>query len=98
MRTTLLEASSPAPEGMYLSQFKIENFRSCLNVEVIFQPTLTLLVGENNAGKSNVIDALRLVTLPLSGRRSRYFEREDLSRDHTGPIELTARYAGLSQF
>jgi len=98
MRTTLLEASSPAPEGMYLSQFKIENFRSCLNVEVIFQPTLTLLVGENNAGKSNVIDALRLVTLPLSGRRSRYFERDDLNRDHTGPIELTARYAGLSQF
>lgn len=95
---TTVDGSASAPETMYLSQFKIENFRSCLNVEVLLQSTLTLLVGENNAGKSNVIDALRLATLPLSGRRSRYFEADDLSRDHAGPIALTARYAGLSRF
>jgi predicted ATPase len=33
------------------------------------RPELTVLVGENNGGKSNVIDAMRLLTLPLNGRR-----------------------------
>jgi len=55
---------------MYLSRFTIRRFRSCRSVEVQLQPALTLLVGENNAGKSNVIEALRLATLPLSGRRT----------------------------
>jgi putative ATP-dependent endonuclease of OLD family len=85
-------------ETMYLREFEIENFRSCLGVKVLLQPTLTLLVGENNAGKSNVIDALRLATMPLSGRRSRYFETEDVSRDGAGAISLAARYEGLSRF
>jgi recombinational DNA repair ATPase RecF len=67
-------------------EFEIENFRSCLGVKVLLQPTLTLLVDENNAGKSNVIDALRLATMPLSGRRSRYLETEDVSRDGAGEI------------
>jgi putative ATP-dependent endonuclease of OLD family len=98
MTVTPVNGSASVPQTMYLSQFRIENFRSCLNVEVLLQPTLTLLVGENNSGKSNVIDALRLTTLPLSGRRSRYFERDDLSRNQAGPIALIARYAGLSNF
>jgi putative ATP-dependent endonuclease of OLD family len=83
---------------MYLGKFTIENFRSCLNVEVQLQPTLTLLVGENNAGKSNVIEALRLATSPLSGRRTRYFEQDDLSRSQDGPIILMTEYAGLSRY
>lgn len=86
------------PETMYLSRFTIRRFRSCRSVEVQLQPALTLLVGENNAGKSNVIEALRLATLPLSGRRTRYFEPDDLTRDEPGPITLTAEYAGLSSY
>ncbi|TVP36263.1 hypothetical protein A3L22_29795 [Streptomyces griseus subsp. griseus] len=39
---------------------------------------MTVLVGENNAGKSSVIDALRLLTDPLDGRRMRYFEEADI--------------------
>ncbi|MGH3264344.1 MAG: AAA family ATPase [Trebonia sp.] len=47
---------------MYLRSLKLSNFRSCYDTTVTFQPTLTLLVGENNSGKSNVIEALRLAT------------------------------------
>lgn len=87
-------ATAPSAEGcptsptMYLSVARIHNFRSCRSVEVEPQPDLTVLVGENNAGKSNVIDALRLATVPLTGRRSRYFEVEDLTRGATARLRL----------
>jgi len=56
---------------------EIANFRSCGDTTLTFDPLLTVLVGENNSGKSNVIDAIRLATAPASGRRSRYFEKDD---------------------
>lgn len=37
---------------------------------------LTLLVGENDAGKSNIVDAIRLAVAPVSGRRSIWFEAD----------------------
>ena len=43
-------------------------------------PRLTVLVGEHNGGKSNVADSIRLLTLPLSRRRKRYPEDEDVRR------------------
>lgn len=85
-------------ETMHLSQCHIEGFRSCYDVTIPFGPSITLLVGENNAGKSNVIEALRLATVPLSGRRSRYFETDDLARNHSGPITVTTRFSGLSRY
>lgn len=83
---------------MFLHTFKLHGFRSCGDLTVEFQPALTLLVGENNAGKSNVIDGLRLATLPLSGRRSRYFEVDDRTRHRDGPITLTVTFSGLSRY
>lgn len=85
-------------QAMHLASFTIAGFRSCREVEIPFQPTLTLLVGENNAGKSNVIEALRLATSPLSGRRTRYFEPEDLNRTWDKPVVFTLTYAGASKF
>ena len=52
---------------MYLDSLKISRFRSYDNVTVGLCPDLTVLVGENNGGKSNVVDAIRLLTMPLSG-------------------------------
>ena len=63
--------------SMYLKMIKIYNFRSCYETDMELQPDLTLIVGENNAGKSNIIDALRLATTPTGGRRDRYFESND---------------------
>ncbi|MGB3424771.1 MAG: AAA family ATPase [Castellaniella sp.] len=68
---------------MYLGGLTISRFRSCNNVTVNLRPDLTVLVGENNGGKSNVVDAIRLLTLPLSGRRERYPEDEDVRRNAT---------------
>ena len=55
---------------MHLSELRIRGFRSCENVGIHFQRDLTVLVGENNGGKTNVIDAIRLLTAPLNGRRN----------------------------
>ncbi|WP_017557076.1 ATP-dependent nuclease [Nocardiopsis baichengensis] len=90
---------------MYLERLHIKGFRSFSDGEVVLRPGVTVLLGENNAGKSNAMDAVRLLTLPLDGRKDRYFEREDLHRDGCGAthrpdcrtsIELSAYYAGES--
>ncbi|MFE3519394.1 ATP-dependent endonuclease [Streptomyces sp. NPDC059166] len=83
--------------GMYLSRLSIKNFRSCYDLKVDFQPGITLLVGENNSGKSNVIESLRLATTPLNRRGTRWFEDTDLSRGWEGEeAEFTATYDGLT--
>jgi putative ATP-dependent endonuclease of OLD family len=82
---------------MRLRSLDISNFRSCYATRVDFSEDLTLLVGENDAGKSNIIDALRAATLPTSARRSRYFDRDrDLSYDQEGHIEVRRTYSDLT--
>ena len=49
-----------------LKRFRVSNFKSLLNVE--FKPVgLNLLVGPNNAGKTNLCSALRFLGLTSSG-------------------------------
>lgn len=84
--------------GMYLRNLRIQNFRSCYDVEVEFQPGITLLVGENNSGKSNVIEALRLATTPLNRRATRWFEEADLAHGREKKeAEFHASYDGLTK-
>lgn len=45
---------------MYLSKLKISNFRAIKNVDIIFQKGVNIIIGENNAGKSSIVDALRI--------------------------------------
>lgn len=82
---------------MYLGSLTISRFRSCNNVTVSLRSDLTVLVGENNGGKSNVVDAIRLLTLPLSGRRERYPEDDDVRRHATVPnFQIEGVFRGLS--
>jgi putative ATP-dependent endonuclease of OLD family len=63
---------------MHLERISIRNFRSFEMAEVLLSRDLTIFVGENNAGKSNAIDAIRLITIPLGGRREIYCEPTDI--------------------
>lgn len=83
---------------MYLDTIKLDRFRSCTDTVLKFRPDLTVLVGENNGGKSNVIDALRLLTLPLNGRRERYPEDDDVRRGSAvaNNFVIEGHFAGLS--
>ncbi|MCS3806671.1 putative ATP-dependent endonuclease of OLD family [Chromobacterium alkanivorans] len=63
---------------MYLKTLTLSNFRSFEQIDIPLRSDLTVFVGENNGGKSNAIDAIRLLTTPLSGRRETYCETTDI--------------------
>lgn len=84
--------------SMYLKKLNIKNFRSCYDTVLEFNESITLLVGENNAGKSNVIEALRIATSPLDHRRNRYIDQEDVSHGKDNEsVDFVAEYAGLTE-
>jgi putative ATP-dependent endonuclease of the OLD family len=94
-------APRPAYPGcgwhMYLKTLKLRNFRTFDDTEILLRPDLTVFVGENNGGKSNGIDAIRLLTKPLGGRRDLYCETTDIRIGSAQrEFELVGRFEGLS--
>jgi putative ATP-dependent endonuclease of OLD family len=82
---------------MYLRKIKLTNFRSFHEAEIELQKDLTVFVGENNGGKSNAIDAMRLLTVPLGGRREIYCEGTDIRFQSTRPdFEIVGEFEELS--
>jgi len=89
---------------VYLSALKIENFRQFgqagHGLEISFNEGVTALVGENDAGKTAVIDAIRYV---LQTRDAEYLklQLEDFHIDDTGAqadaITLICTLDGLSK-
>src|SRR5262245_60628138 len=61
---------------MKVARVRIENFRGLKELEIDFDDT-TVLVGENNSGKTSVLDALRLCLAELGSRRRVVFETFD---------------------
>lgn len=45
---------------MYLSKLQIKNFRSIKDLCIEFKKGLNVIIGENNSGKTSIIDALRI--------------------------------------
>lgn len=82
-------------EKLHLGKVGAKGFKSLLDMDVPLRQGVTVIVGENNAGKSNFIDALRLLTDPLDGRRNRWWEPDDVHPWADGGAQLTAVYAGL---
>lgn len=82
---------------MYLESLSLNNFRSFRQAEIPLCKDLTILVGENNGGKSNAIDAIRLLTAPLGGRRELYCEATDIRFGSVDrKFELTAAFTELN--
>jgi putative ATP-dependent endonuclease of OLD family len=84
---------------VFLERLDIEGFRNCCE-SVSFDPELTLLLGENNAGKTNIIDALRLVLTADAGTDRLRPQISDFARRSDGTrlsdeFTLTAVFAGL---
>jgi predicted ATP-dependent endonuclease of OLD family len=46
---------------MYISEIKIKNYRNFYDASILFRPGLNIIIGHNNAGKTNLIKALQLI-------------------------------------
>lgn len=68
---------------MFLERFKIVNFRAIENLSLHFNKGLNILIGENNAGKTAVIDALRLCLSYGNQRREIYVSPSDFHHDRS---------------
>lgn len=87
---------------MFLSKVLVRNFRNLRNVEARFSKGLNVIVGENNVGKTNLLDAIRIALGPSStaGEPLR-LTKEDRHRDAHGhysadPIAVDLYFADLT--
>lgn len=71
---------------MFLSRIKINNFRNFHDLNVCLGPS-TVVVGENNVGKSNLLLALRLVLDPRLPDSTRQLREEDFWEGLVEPIK-----------
>jgi len=44
-----------------IKKLKVENFRSLRNIEITFEDDITVLIGENDGGKTSIVDALKIM-------------------------------------
>ncbi len=72
---------------MYLEKFIIKNFRGIENITLNFNKGLNVLIGENNAGKSAIIDALRVCLSYGNQRREIYISLSDFHIDKSAISE-----------
>ena len=69
---------------MFLSKLKIKNFRKYKELEVSFKQGLNVLIGENDGGKTTIIDAIRI----LLGTQSQEYYRIDEKDFNDKNLEL----------
>ena len=81
---------------MWLRELQIRNFRKIDALTVRFPRGLTVLVGENNSGKTTIIDALRLVLFSRGDQDSLWLTEDDFraGTEHA-PIEISCRFTEL---
>ncbi|MGF1817161.1 ATP-dependent nuclease [Vibrio splendidus] len=79
---------------MYLSSVTVENFRGFESTHVTLNKGLNLLVGENDAGKTSLIDAVRLVLDTNSAEwvRIKYSD----FRSGSTKLKISLKFCGLS--
>ena len=88
---------------MYLSTVEIRNFRSLKELRVEFQPGLNVVVGRNNTGKTNLMQAIRHALGPSASRGDAlWMERDDFYRESPQDatertISITLTFAMLSE-
>lgn len=87
---------------MHLHKVRIQNFRCLLDLSVLLTPGLNVIVGENNSGKTALVDAIRaaLGHASATGDSIRLVP-EDRHRTAAGiyldsPISVTLVFSGLS--
>jgi putative ATP-dependent endonuclease of the OLD family len=99
----------PAPRGtqthtiMYLSEARVQNFRTLADLTAYFRPGLNVVVGPNNIGKTSLLHAIQYALGPNStrGEAPAWPTEDDLHRTSTGDvaaaINVCLTFAALSK-
>ena len=74
---------------MRLDRVSIKNFRSIQKLTIEFQPRCRVLVGINEAGKTNILHALALLS---RDREIRAEDRREVAPDEDRPRESYVRF------
>ena len=85
----------------YISRIEITKFRNFHQFTLEMQPT-SVIVGENRAGKSNLLHALRIVLDPTLADSDRQLREEDFSDELDRPfagniIEIKLSFRGFDE-
>ncbi|MGV8150003.1 MAG: AAA family ATPase [Alkaliphilus sp.] len=46
--------------SIYIDKIRIRNYKSVQNLEMVLDKDLTVLIGQNNVGKTAILEAIRL--------------------------------------
>lgn len=75
---------------MRIRELRIKNFRKIKDLTVAFPKGLSVIVGENNTGKTTIIDALRLMLIPSRDLDALRITEDDFRNGTDGaPIEIS---------
>lgn len=79
---------------MYLKKLIIKNFRIFdeTGIELIFNKGINAIIGENNSGKSSVIDALRIVYSTVTYKKDIFFSKSDFHVSKDGTVANYAQF------
>jgi putative ATP-dependent endonuclease of the OLD family len=81
-----------------LHKLHIRNFRKIRDLTVVFPRGLSVIVGENNAGKTAIVDALRLMLFSSRDFDSLRLNEDDFRRgSDDAPIEIACTFCDLSE-
>lgn len=81
-------------ENMYLKKLIIKNFRIFdeMGIELIFNEGVNAIIGENNSGKSSVIDVLRIVYSTVTYKKDIFFSKSDFHVSEDGTVADYAQF------
>ncbi|MGD8450840.1 MAG: AAA family ATPase [Phycisphaerae bacterium] len=83
---------------MWLRHLSIHNFRRFERFNVDFPRGLTVLIGENNSGKTTIIDALRIILFSSRDFDSLHLTEDDFrAGTDFAPIEISCRFTNLTE-
>ena len=83
---------------MRLSKLTIRNFRKIEDLDVSFPRGLCVIIGENNAGKTAIIDILRLMLFPSRDFNALHLNEDDFrSGSDYAPIEVSCTFSDPSE-
>ena len=79
---------------MYLKRIHIRNFRVFdeIGVEIAFNKGVNAIIGENNSGKSSIIDAIRIAFSTVPYKKDIFFNRSDFHIGEDGSTAVSAQF------